>query len=184
MFRLPKSDLVLLVTLVVLIVLTRTIFHIGENIEFVTAASIASGYFLQKKNYSFLVPLFGLAISDILIGNTLIFTFTWSGFIAAPLLGILLYKKIASMIIGSEAMGIISTMIFFLWTNFGVVVTTNMYAKTVEGLVQSYISALPFLRNQLLANIIFVPLVLITISIILNYKRSNLVNKTLFQGQD
>ncbi|KKQ36309.1 MAG: hypothetical protein US52_C0002G0002 [candidate division WS6 bacterium GW2011_GWA2_37_6] len=53
--------------------------------------------------------------------------------------------------------GIISTVIFFLWTNFGVVLTTSMYPKTIEGLGQSYINGLPFITNQLAGNLIIVP---------------------------
>ena len=174
MTKIKKSDIALISCLVALIVVTRTVLHIGENIEFVTAAAITAGYFLQQKRYAVWATLFGLIISDTLIGNTMIFLFTWSGFLAAPLLGMVLSKinfnkkKLSSTIVTAEAMGIISTMVFFLWTNFGVVLTTNMYAKTADGLVQSYINALPFLRNQLIGNLIFVPVIFAAVVLIKN----------------
>lgn len=174
MTKIKKSDLLLVISLIALVVLTRTILHLGENIEFVTASAITAGYFLQQKKYAIWATLFGLILSDTLIGNTMIFLFTWSGFLAAPVLGIILSKinfgkrKMSSIIVSAEAMGIVSTMFFFLWTNLGVVLTTNMYAKTAEGLVQSYINALPFLRNQLLGNMFFVPLIFITVITIQN----------------
>jgi hypothetical protein len=71
--------------------------------------------------------------------------------------------KTLSLALKSEIAGILSTMVFFFWTNFGVVVTTSMYERSFSGLIQSYINALPFLRNQLIGNIIIVPLVCLAI---------------------
>lgn len=157
------QDLLLGLALISLGILTRTIFHIAPNIEFVTASAFAAGYLFHNKRYSFFVPLAIMLVSDMLIGNTIIFLFTWTAFLATPILGYLSNKvgKNLNIISNAEIGGLVSTGIFFLWTNFGVVLTTSMYAKNIAGLSQSYINALPFLRNQLLGNILLVPLVLV-----------------------
>jgi len=54
-------------------------------------------------------------------------------------------------------MGFLSTLFFYLWTNFGWWLTFGMYEMTVGGLMQCYIAALPFLKNQIFSVLIFVP---------------------------
>lgn len=162
-----KSDLILVIIFVLIGVLTRTIFHVGHNVEFITATSIVSGYFLSNKRLSFLVTLSSLIISDLILGNTIIFLFTWSGFIFGNLMGLLVSreKRFLSALIYSQALGLVSTIFFFLWTNLGVVLTSNLYQKTWEGLLQSYINALPFLRPQLIGNLLIVPIIFVAVSV-------------------
>lgn len=163
-----KLDLFFFALIVILVVLTRTVFHIAPNIEFVTAASILSGYLLSSKKYSLFVPLVIMLISDAILGNTRIFLFTWSGFLFPVFLGVLLKKadfnklspaKWLGLAVGSETAGIVGTLFFFVWTNFGHWLTTSMYSKDFTGLIQSYLNGLPFLRAQLGGNLIIVPVV-------------------------
>lgn len=161
---LPKHDLVLGPIFIALGILTRTSLHIGPNIEFVTALSLASGYFFYNKKLSWIVPFTIMVITDMVIGNTVIFLFTWSAFLIAPLIGILLKKleskySYLSTPVGPLASSIAFVLFFFLWTNFGVVVTTSMYTKDFAGLMHSYINALPFLKFQFVGNILIVPAV-------------------------
>lgn len=165
MIKILKSrDFIWAICLVFLGVLSRTVMHIGPNVEFITAISLVSGYFLKNKKISFMIVLFIMYITDIIIGNSVIFLFTWSGFAIAPLLGVLLSKlkiqgKFKEILVSTIAVptGLVSTMIFFFWTNFGVVLTTNMYSKDLEGILLSYKNAVPFLVNQLSSNLIIVP---------------------------
>jgi len=170
-----KRDILILFVFVAIGVLTRTILHIGPNVEFITGISISAGYFFSSRKYSFMVPLISLAITDYLIGNSMIFLFTWSAFLIAPAIGNLLEKFAKkSSFVGKlalfQAAGAFSTLIFFLWTNFGVVITTSMYANNLAGLMQSYVNALPFLRNQLGANLVIVPFLFAATHIFTNYK--------------
>jgi len=193
------KDILMILFFVTIGVFTRIIWHVGPNIEFVTAVSIIAGYLLKSR--SFLVPLMILMITDIIIGNTIIFLFTWSAFLLAPILGIIVHKvqnkfaknnisKLFIGLIGTEAVGIFFTILFFLWTNLGVVLTTNMYPKTFDGLIQSYINALPFLRNQLIGNgeflsgnIFFVPIIFIASLLLFTFMNSfsNLNSKVKMQ---
>lgn len=56
-------------------------------------------------------------------------------------------------------MGILASLWFYLWTNFGVWLLDNwgMYPRTIMGLIDAYLLALPFLRYNLISNLIFVP---------------------------
>jgi hypothetical protein len=167
-----KYKEILVVLLFILIgVVTRVIFHINPiapNLEVVTALSLSSAYFFRNKKIALFVPIGIMIGSDLIIGNTSIYLFTWTGFLITFFLGFIStsYKTSSRFKLGifSEGLGLLSTATFFLWTNLGVVLTTDMYQKNIVGLVESYINALPFLRNQLVGNIIIVPLVFLTIA--------------------
>ncbi len=161
-----------------LAILTRTTFHIAPNVEFLTAIGLSSGYFIDKKSMRFLPLISSIVITDFILKNSIIFIFTWSAFLITPLLGQYLKNNSSNFIkiITLEGSAIISTLIFFLWTNLGVVITTNMYPKNLVGLIQSYINALPFLANQIIGNIFIVPIVFILASLI-NFAIENLIFK-------
>jgi hypothetical protein len=182
--KIKLKDAVLALFLISLGILTRTIFHVGPNIEFVTAVSLAAGYFIKNKALAMSVPLFTLFVSDIIIGNTLIYLFTWSSFFVSTILGVVFSKKdlfkinnkFAKNALMGEGLGIVSTLIFFFWTNFGVVLTTNMYEKNLTGVISSYINGLPFLLNQLLSNLLIVPVIFlgVTLAYMQKYKELNM----------
>lgn len=167
-----KRNIFITIFFITLVVLTRTIFHIGENIEFLTAAGLTTSYFLNRK-YATLTMLAGLIISDFVIGNSSVFIFTWTGFLFTPLFASLAKKKTYSLIQKAsiiQVSGSITTIIFFLWTNLGVVITTSMYSKNLAGLIDSYINGLPFLYNQLGGNLIIVPTIFLGTHLALNLK--------------
>jgi len=153
-------------------ILSRTVFHINNNVEFITAFTLVCAYFIKSKRYAIITPLAALIISDLIIGNTNIILFTWSGFLAAAVLGFVLKRcTIKNLLVVSELGAIISTLVFFFWTNLGVVILSNMYTKDLSGLLQSYTNGLPFLFNQLIGNIIIVPLVFVAFDYFYNNKK-------------
>jgi len=167
------KDGVLVVACIALGVLTRTVWHIAPNVEFVTALTLVSAYVLRK-SYSLIVPLGIMVISDLVIGNSMIFVFTWSAFSLAYVFGKALktekINKVFSKLphtlalgLKSEGAAVISTLFFYLWTNFGVVVVSNMYPKTLEGVLLSYQMGLPFLVPQLIGNMIIVPAIFLLV---------------------
>lgn len=139
--------------------LERTTFDLGPNFELVTLAVVISSFYLTS-NLSFLLTFIVMLSSDLLIGNSNIYLFTWSGFLI-PVLFLKLFKKLNINNIFSGTMaGVSSNIFFFIWTNFGVwaLDSWGMYPNTLSGLVESYINGLPFLRYQLISSLIFIPL--------------------------
>lgn len=166
-----KDQLLPLSLLIILAVIFRTVWHLGDNIEFVTTASlIASAYFGLLGGL--VVPFSAMLISDMMIGNTNIFIFTWSAYLMIGVLGYWAlgnkgkkiknkngsYKIKMKMIVKAMGMGIVSGLWFYIWTNFGVWALDQwgMYPKTVSGLFQAYVMGLPFLKANLSGNIILV----------------------------
>lgn len=139
--------------------LERTVFDLGPNFELITLAMVLSSFYLTS-NSSLLFTFFLILTSDLIIGNSNIFIFTWSGFLI-PVLFLGLFKKLKiNKIFSGTLAGISSNLFFFVWTNFGVWLLDSwgMYPKTAYGLASSYINGLPFLKYQLISTLLFIPL--------------------------
>lgn len=145
--------------LILLGIFFRTLWHVAPNVEFVTAASLLAATYLGRR-YAILVPFLIMVVTDTLIGNTNIFIFTWSAFLIIGLAGLVLrHLKGIKLVGGATAMGVVSSLFFFVYTNFGVWLLDSwgMYTRTLTGLIQCYIMGLPFLKLNLLGNLFFVP---------------------------
>jgi len=130
------------------------------NLEIITSFSLIAGAMLGGI-FTLIVPLSIIAITDIYLGNTSVLIFTWSAFTVIGIFGWFLRKrkKFNLRFIGEMAgMGIISSLFFYFYTNFGWWLLTNMYPHSLEGLIRCYIMGLPFLKTNLLGNILFVPI--------------------------
>jgi hypothetical protein len=145
--------------LFILAFVERTAFDLGPNVELVTLAMLAASIYLSRSTALKLTFLL-MAATDLIIGNTSIFIFTWSGF----LLPIFLISKSnfhhQTSIIKATSLGVLSNLFFYFWTNFGVWLLDSwgMYTKDLPGLIHCYVNALPFLRLQLASTLLFVPL--------------------------
>ncbi len=126
------------------------------NFEAVTSLSLISGSFLGGI-FAPIVPLFIIFISDIYFGNSKIFIFTWSAFLLIGIFGTLFKRNSKYYFLKITTGGILSVFFFYLWTNFGWWLTSGMYPMNYQGLIQSYIAALPFLKNQLTSVVFFTP---------------------------
>lgn len=137
----------------------RVLFDLGPNIELVTMALILAAFYFDRKT-SFWLTFLIMFFSDLVIGNTNILLFTWTGFLIPALFVVNFYSNKSPLIktLRGTLAGITSTGFFFIWTNFGVWLLSGMYPKTATGLLMSYINALPFLRYQLTSTVIFIPM--------------------------
>ena len=129
------------------------------NLEIITSFSLIGGAMLGGV-FTFLVPLGIIAITDMYLGNTFILIFTWSAFAVIGILGFLLRKRKSfnpRFVFEMTGMGIIASLFFYLYTNFGWWLLSGMYLRTWQGLVHCYIMGLPFLRINLLGNLFLVP---------------------------
>lgn len=142
---------------------SRFAFAGHPNVELVTAVSLLSAVMLGGY-YGIIIPLAVVALSDITIGNDIILIYTWSAWLIIGAFGLLIRKythlntkSYGKFLFGMTGLGILSTLFFYGWTNFGVWQLFNYYPRGFSGLMASYVAGLPFLRNQLMGNIIFVP---------------------------
>ena len=139
-------------------ILGRIIPH-PANATPLAALAILSGYAFYK-NWAVLMTLISLCVSDILLGllqNQPISgdwsLFTYSGYMLlafwAPQRS--LTKK--KMVIWEYVL--VSTLIYWIWTNFGTWLTSGMYLHDGYGFFECYLAGVPFLRNALLGTVIY-----------------------------
>ncbi len=166
-----KTKLICALLLITSGAISRILLKDLPNIETVTVTSLLAGSILGGL-YSVVIPLTVIALSDMYIGNDPILIFTWSAWAVIGLLGRLLYhrrKNSYKFIFQITGMGLLSSLFFYLYTNFGVWLLWHMYPKTLSGLIQCYFMGLPFLRNQLVSDLIFIPAASVTLVLFLKY---------------
>ncbi len=136
--------------LVIIGILTRFIPHL-PNFSPLVGIALFSGAYLRKQAY--FIPLAIYIISDIIIGLHSTIIFTWGSILLIYGLGRKLrdHKTVG----GIAFYTLLSSIIFFLITNFGVWLL-GWYTYTFKGLIKCYILAIPFFRMSLLANFIYV----------------------------
>lgn len=163
-----KNRIIAALTLIILGVICRILLKgVMMDVFFIIAVvSILSGLLLGGY-YTFIVPISIMIITDLIIGNNMIFLFTWSGFAILAVIGYLLKSKQsltirkAPMIIGS---GIAGILIYDLWTNFGC--WLGWYPHTFEGLATCYTVAIPFTLWHLITTTIALTAVIIPLTLL------------------
>ena len=100
------------------------------------------------------VVLLSFVFTDLVIGfhNTLLFT--WGSILLISFISKYFQKTILSRLGGS----IVGALIFFVVTNFGVWVT-GMYGYNFNGLITTYLLAVPFFANTAISTFIFASLI-------------------------
>lgn len=159
-----KQNIITALVLVLVGSTGRLALEAYPNIETLTAVSIIAGALLGPY-LGFAVALFSVIGSDMVIGNTNILLYTWSAWALIGISSAVLKRHSRSRImvwldsLKFTGFGVVTTLFFFLWTNFGVWHLSGMYPPTYDGLMLSYFNGLPFLRNQLLGNLLIVPMI-------------------------
>ncbi len=140
--------------LIILGVACRLLPHFW-NFAPITAIALFSGTYLGRR-YAIAVPLAAMLIGDFFIGfYQLPLMIAVYGCIAAGgLIGLWLAQhKTATAVFGAA---VCSSVLFFLATNWAVWQFSPWYEKSLAGLSECYVLALPFFRASLLSDIIYV----------------------------
>lgn len=138
--------------MILLAALSRIIPH-PPNFAPIVAMALFGGAYFSNKKLAFVIPIFAMFISDLIIGlhsGMLIIYLTFIGIVA---IGFLLrdnkkFGRVAGLTIGSSV-------IFFVTTNFAVWMSDLMYPKTIEGLIACYVAAIPFFGNSLAGDLFY-----------------------------
>jgi len=137
-------------------VLLRLLPHAANVAPVAALALFAGTYCVRFSKWWLLVPIGAMVVSDIFIG-----TYDWrimgavyGSFLAAGLIGIFVgkHKHLSSIFFGS----VTASVFFYLFTNFAVWLFGTMYSLTLEGLMTSYLMAIPFFRNTFFGDLFYV----------------------------
>ena len=104
------------------------------------AALIAADVYLTKVTYAY--PL----KADHVV--------TWAWYAGVIVLGgVLLGRQVSPLRVAAGSLA--ASIAFFVVSNFAVWAIWQMYPKTLAGLATAYVAAIPFFRNQVLADLLF-----------------------------
>ena len=120
------------------------------NFTAVGALAIFAGSQFNNKSMAFIVPLAAMALSDVFIGNGFNLA-VYTGFVAMVACGVFIRNKVNPSNIAMAS--IAGAVVFFLITNFAFLY--SWYPRNAQGIIESYIMGLPFLRNMLIADVIY-----------------------------
>jgi len=147
------EDFFIAIFLILIGVIFRFLPH-PPNFTPIGAIALFGGAFFSKK-LALILPLIAMGISDLFLGFyplPLMF-FVYFSFLISVFLGFGLKKQKKISIVFKYSL--LSSVLFFLLTNFAVWAFTGWYPKNSEGLIQCYFMALPFFRNTLLGNLFY-----------------------------
>ena len=135
---------------IVTVAISRLLPH-PPNFTPIAAMALFGGAWLTNKKLAFLLPLLAMFISDLILElaagigfhNTILYVY--ASFIVMTLLGIYIRNnaKTSHVILAS----LISSILFFLITNFGVWAASG-FESGRQGLLATYAAGIPFYNNS------------------------------------
>ncbi len=96
-----------------------------------------------------IVAISAFVISDFILGIHNLIFFTWSSIVLVGLLS-RYFSNYYLRIIGI----FLSCFIFYLFSNFGVWLVSDLYSNDIDGLIKCYFMGLPFFQNTLMSSIV------------------------------
>lgn len=144
-----KERLITLSMIVLAAAASRLLPH-PDNVAPIAAIALFAGAQFERKSLAFVIPLSAMLLSDIALGFYEGMWMTYVGFAAVVCVGFTLrgFQK-ALPVAGATLLG---SALFFLITNFAPLALPSIYPATFEGVMQSYVAALPFFRNTLIGD--------------------------------
>lgn len=149
-------ELFIVVFLIFIGVIFRFLPH-PPNFTPIAAIALFGGVYFSRK-LAPILPILAMLISDSFIGF-----YSWR-LMASVYLSFLIFVFLGFKLKNNKkwytvlGYSLFCSVIFYLLTNFAVWAFMSWYPKNFEGLVQSYIMALPFFKNTLLGDLFYTSL--------------------------
>jgi hypothetical protein len=180
--RTSMHEVIAFVALVGSGVALRLACHDLPNFAPVAAMALFAGYYFRSRLVAFCVPLSVMAISDCFVGgyNWAMMALVYSMLALPVALSSWLRKglslrnaratRAAVTLAGLFASGLVSSLLFFIVTNFGVWCLFG-YERSLAGLIACYEAAIPFFRYTLAGDLFFSVVLFGTYAIALSWAR-------------
>ncbi|MBT4349329.1 hypothetical protein HOD19_00910 [bacterium] len=151
-----QQNFFLMLVLSAIIIAARLIPHV-PNFSPVAAIILFSVVYTKHNKY-LLLPFVALLISDFFLGGYQlgIMLAVYGSLAIILLLGV--YLKKHKTIVNTITITLGSGLIFFLLTNFAVWYFGSWYAADFNGLILSYTMAIPFFKQTIISNLLYVGL--------------------------
>ena len=142
-----RTNLLLFLSMFVLIFVFRYFPH-PPNFTPVLALTLYTSMYFGLRSSPFVIMAF--ALSDFFIGFHQLLIFTWGSLAFISVIGMF-----GKSFLSRFSLLFLSSIVFFVCSNFGVWLFSEFYSKDFDGLLQCYILAIPFFTNTLISTFIF-----------------------------
>ncbi len=123
------------------------------NFTPIAAMALFAGANLKDKKFAFLVPLVALFLTDIILGlHEGLFTI-YAAMALITFIGVWLEKR--QTVTNIISASLLSSVLFYLITNFFVWFQNPLYVQDVQGLIRCYTIAIPFFGNTIAGDLFF-----------------------------
>ena len=139
------------ICLILVLSFSRLIEH-PWNFSPILAVGIFSGFYFKNFILSLFIVVFSMFLGDLYLGFHSTMFFTYISLAVAVVIGLFIKHFKFTEILFS---GLVSSVGFFIITNFGAWLTLEMYEKNFAGLLQSYVLAIPFFHNTLISTFLY-----------------------------
>jgi hypothetical protein len=124
------------------------------NFTPIAGIALFGGTYLGRKHLAFIIPFAAMLLSDFILGFHQTMLAVYTSFALIVGIGFLIRNRIG--IISVLSASIVSSMIFFLVTNFASWQSGMMpYPMNFSGLLEAYVAGLPFLNNAVLGDLFY-----------------------------
>ena len=123
------------------------------NFSPIDAMALFSGAYLGRRGIAFVAPLAALFLSDLVLGFYHGVATVYATVALIVVIGWWLSSKRTPLRIGAAA--IMSSVTFFVVTNFGMWLFSGFYPVTYAGLVACYTAAIPFFQNTVAGDLFY-----------------------------
>ena len=156
------------ICLILVLSFSRLIPH-PWNFTPVLAMGVFSGYYFKQFYLGLFIVIASMFLGDLYLGFHSTMFFTYISLAVAVTLGLYIkHFKFTEILVT----GLISSIGFFLITNFGAWLTLDMYEKNLSGLINSYILAIPFFHNTLISTFLYLLLLKVLFEFFINKKKA------------
>ncbi len=150
--KIISLEFIFIISVIIIGSLLRLIPH-WPNFTPIAAIALFGGAHLNKKVLAIIIPTISLLLSDLLLGFHNYMLAVYFSFILTVFLGFIVKKKISILTVFSASL--VSSILFFLITNFAVWYFSPYYTGNLTGLMTCYTMGLPFLNNGILGDLLF-----------------------------
>jgi hypothetical protein len=151
------------ITAMTVIATASTLIPHPPNFTPIAAIALFAGAHFTNKRAAVAFPLAILLIRDLVIGLHSLMPFTYACF--ALTVGLGFWLKRANSIPKTIAASLVGSTLFFLVTNFGVWLLLGTFPPTTAGLIDCYVAAIPYFRNTLAGDLLYVAIMFGTFAI-------------------
>ena len=123
------------------------------NFSPIDAMALFSGAYLGRRWVAFVAPLAALLLSDLVLGFYHGMATVYATVALIVVIGWWVSSRRTPLRIGAAAL--VSSVVFFVITNFGMWLFSGFYPVTYTGLIACYTAAIPFFQNTVASDLFY-----------------------------